>query len=186
MKPSSKNAPGGAGGKKGSCLSEINRLQREREERRRAMEEKRLNRAAEEKKYRENGNLGDVEFQRLIMEYRDGNDMSEQPHTTASDMKICICARKRPINSKEVKRRDHDAVTVSNPVVTVHDCKFRVDGITKYLDNSSFELDHTFHEDESTEDVYMYTAQPLVEFVLSGGRATVFACTCCFYLFTCL
>lgn len=151
-------------------------MQREREERRRAMEEKRLNRAAEEKKYRENGNLGDVDFQRMIMDYREDSGMTEQQHSTATDMKICICARKRPINAKEVKRRDHDAVTVCNPVVTVHDCKFRVDGITKYLDNSSFELDHTFHEEDSTEDVYMYTAQPLVEFVLSGGRATVFAC----------
>ena len=28
---------------------------------------------------------------------------------------------------------------------------------------------------DSTEDIYMYSVQPLPEFVLSGGRATVFA-----------
>jgi kinesin family protein 2/24 len=55
----------------------------------------------------------------------------------------------------------------------------QVDGITKFLDNQSFEFDHTFNEDDTTDDVYMYTAQPLVDFVLRGGRATVFACGLC-------
>ena len=61
-------------------------------------------------------------------------------------MKICICVRKRPVNSKEIARSDHDSVTCLNPEVTVHDCKLKVDGITKYLDNTSFRLDHVFHE----------------------------------------
>ena len=33
------------------------------------------------------------------------------------------------------------------------DCKMKVDGISKYLDNASFEFDHTFHEENSTEDI---------------------------------
>lgn len=37
-------------------------------------------------------------------------------------------------------------------------------------------MDHTFHEDDTTDDIYMYAVQPLAEFVLDGGRATVFAC----------
>ena len=61
-------------------------------------------------------------------------------------MKICICVRKRPVSVKEVAKNDHDSVTCCNPVVVVHDCKLRVDGITKYLDNNSFRLDHVFHE----------------------------------------
>jgi len=46
------------------------------------------------------------------------------------------------------------------------------------LDHNSFRFDHSFDEDSTTEEVYRYTAQPLVQYVC-GGRgvraATVFA-----------
>ena len=45
----------------------------------------------------------------------------------------------------------------------------------QYLDNTSFEVDHTFHENCCTEDVYRAAVQPLVPFVCNGGRGTVFA-----------
>ena len=88
---------------------------------------------------------------------------------------------------QEVNRKDHDSVTCSNPNVIVHDCKFKVDGITKYLDSNYFEFDHTFTEDDSTDDVYKYCVSGLLPFLLSvgsssasvsaaaGRRATVFA-----------
>lgn len=58
----------------------------------------------------------------------------------------------------------------------VHDCKLRVDGITKFLDNTDFAFDHTFNEDDTTEDLYHYTAAPLIPFVFNKqGRATCFA-----------
>ncbi|CAM9960373.1 unnamed protein product [Ectocarpus fasciculatus] len=90
-------------------------------------------------------------------------------------MKICIAIRKRPTNSKERARKDHDAVSCFNPEVTVHDCKLRVDGISKYLDSVGFRFDHAFGEDVPNQLVYDCTAKPLVPFVLSRGRATVFA-----------
>jgi kinesin family protein 2/24 len=166
----------GGGKKVSSTLAEIQRLQTQREERRRAAEQFKTDRAAEDARNRENGNPGDVDFQRMIRAFRtDSSQMPQpEPHLRNED-KICICVRKRPISQKEVKRNDHDSITCSNPVVVVHDCKLKVDGISKYLDNTSFEVDHAFHEDCSTEDVYQYTVQPLVGFVASGGRATVFA-----------
>lgn len=167
-------AGGGAHKKKDSCLNEIQRLQNQREERRKAQEAKRNDKASEERRNKENGETGDVDFKRMIRAYRDSHG-DELPHSPPGEMKICICVRKRPINSKEIKKNDHDAISCFNPVVVVHDCKFKVDGITKYLDNTSFELDHTFHEDDTTDDVYMYAVQPLVDFVIGGGRATVFA-----------
>lgn len=173
MKPSNKK----------SCLSEIQRLQQERDERRRLAKEKQNNRAAEEKKNRDLGNPGDVDFQRMINVFRE-RLTDEEPHAPPGEMKICICVRKRPINSKELKRKEHDCITICNPLVVIHDCKLKVDGITKYLDNSSFKLDHTFHEDDTTEDIYMYCVQPFADFVLRGGRATVFACNIRF--FSCL
>lgn len=54
-----------------------------------------------------------------------------------------------------MKRSDHDSVTCLNPLVIVHDCKLKVDGISKYLDNQSFEFDHTFHEEDTTESLYV-------------------------------
>ncbi len=79
-------------------------------------------------------------------------------------------------NSKERGLKQFDAVTCSNPLVVVHEAKFKVDGITKYLENFQFRFDHTFDEDSSTETVYEKTAKPLVDFVLNeGGCATCFA-----------
>jgi len=50
-----------------------------------------------------------------------------------------------------------------------------VDGITKYLTHNSFQLDHAFGEDSTTEQIYLATTLPLVDHVVnSQGRATVF------------
>ncbi|CAM9252501.1 unnamed protein product, partial [Ectocarpus fasciculatus] len=161
--------------KGGSCLSEIQRMQRERDERRRNAEERKQERLQEEKRNRDNGNFGDVDFVKMIRDWREDAGQVERRHSPPGSMKICICVRKRPINSKEIKKRDHDSVSCLNPAVHVHACKLKVDGITKYLDNQSFQFDHTFGEDDTTDDVYMYTAQPLVDYILRGGRATIFA-----------
>lgn len=163
------------GGQKKSCLSEIQRLQRDRDERRRNMELAKQERLAEEQRNREMGTPGDVDFQRMIRNYREKEAPPEQIHQPSEDMKICICVRKRPISQKEIKRKDYDSVTCSNPVVVVHDCKLKVDGISKYLDNTPFEFDHTFSEFDNTDDIYLCAVQPLVDFVTQGGRATVFA-----------
>jgi kinesin family member 2/24 len=91
--------------------------------------------------------------------------------------RICISVRKRPISEKEIAKNDHDSITCINPSVWIHSAKFKVDGISKYLDHSCFKFDHTFDENVTTEEVYQYTTMPLVDFVCcgQGGRATVFA-----------
>lgn len=132
-------------------------------------------RAAEEKRLTEQGLPGDVDFQRMIRQFRDDKCPNRRPHIPPGDLKICICVRKRPINEKEKKKKDYDSVTCSNPVVMVHDCKLRVDGITKYLDNTGFVFDHTFGEEDTTEELYSYTAAPLIPHIFRQGRATCFA-----------
>lgn len=159
-------------GKK-STLSEIQLLEKNREERRKQMEASKRNRADEEQRNRDNGTPGDVDFQRMIRSYRE-TAPPEQVHFQSME-KICICVRKRPISAKEVKKIDHDSVSCHHPLVAVHDCKLKVDGITKYLDNTLFHMDHTFHEDNSTADIYVSAVEPLIDFVMDGGRATVFA-----------
>ena len=147
------------------------RLQRDRDERRRVMEQAKIDRAAEDQRNRDAGNPGDVDFQRMIRGYREHpTTPMEQPHRINEDMKICICVRKRPVSVKEVRRNDYDSVTCLNPLVVVHDCKLKVDGISKYLDNQAFQFDHTFHEENTTEDVYGCAVQPLVEFCVHKGK----------------
>jgi kinesin family member 2/24 len=159
---------------KDSTLAQIQKMEKARQDRRLKTERARVLRAAEEKRNIANGNPGDIDFQRLIVDFRAAKDGSSQPHC-AGDVKICVALRKRPVSIKEVQRKDHDSVSVFNPKVTVHNCKLKVDGITKYLDSSDFQFDHSFGDEDTTEDVYAYTARPLVPFVLDRGRATVFA-----------
>ena len=159
----------------GFKLENIKKMEADRLLRREKAKKDKEDKLAEHKINIENGTPGDVDFQRMIRQYREREAPVEQDHHISADMKICICVRKRPISSKEVKRFDHDSVTCSNPFVVIHDCKMKVDGISKYLDNNSFQMDHTFHEENTTEELYSFAVQPLVNFVLDGGRATVFA-----------
>eukprot|EP01041_Mallomonas_annulata_P011005 gene11005-22991_t len=172
--PVSKNGPSQPAPKKFS-LAEIQKMEKDREDRRKKMGEKRDDRAAEVQRQKDCGIIGDVDFNRMIRDYRE-KCAKEEPHGAPGEMKICVCVRKRPTNAKEIKAQDHDAVTCLNPTVVVHDCKLKVDGLTKYLDNVTFEMDHTFHETDTTDDLYYYSVQPLVPFVVQQqGRATVFA-----------
>ncbi|TMW68664.1 hypothetical protein Poli38472_006132 [Pythium oligandrum] len=154
----------------------IAQIEKNREDRRRAMAAAKKERERENLANEKRGQPGDVDFQRMIKTFREQNSDKKLPHASAGETKITICVRKRPVSQKEVKKRDHDAVTCLNPMAIVHDCKLKVDGITKYLDNNAFGFDHTFDENTSNETVYKYTAQPLVKFVFQDrGRATVFA-----------
>jgi len=152
----------------------MQQLEKARIERRQQVQEARKTRSKEEERNIKNGNPGDIDFQKLIAVYRKSKKGTNMPHSPEI-LKICVALRKRPISEKEIKRKDHDCITVLNPLVTVHHCRTRVDGISKYLDNGEFQFDHAFTESETTEDVYEYTARPLVPFVLEGGCATVFA-----------
>jgi len=156
----------------------IERMEAEREERRRLMQERKEDRAKEEKRLIAEGNPGDVDFTGFVQKWRDEHSNDTHPYESKKEKpRICICVRKRPVSEKERKRKDHDSVTCLHPVVWVHSAKVKVDGITKYLDHSSFGFDYGFDETSTTEDVYRHSTMHLVEFLCSGkgGRATVFA-----------
>mmetsp|Transcript_53845 Transcript_53845/g.64991 ORF Transcript_53845/g.64991 Transcript_53845/m.64991 type:complete len:602 (-) Transcript_53845:93-1898(-) len=156
----------------------IERMEAEREARRQAAKDRRQERAQEEQRNIAAGNPGDIDFISLVRQWRSSPPQHSLPlSATPVPPKICICVRKRPLNDRERRKKDHDSVTCLHPTVWVHSAKLRVDGITKYLDHGSFRFDYAFDEDCSTEDVYKYSTLPLIDFVCSGkgGRATVFA-----------
>ena len=165
----------GKGKGKDKTVAEIERLARQRANRRKSAEEFKKKRDFEIKENERKGKPGDVDFQRMIKKFRKYEMSTPKPHEDTDDLKINVVVRKRPVSESEIKRKDYDSVSCSNPRVYVHHCKLRVDGITKYLSNINFQLDHAFHESAPNDEVYNHTAKYLVEFAAAGGRATCFA-----------
>jgi kinesin family protein 2/24 len=81
-------------------------------------------------------------------------------HVTKTDQKINICVRKRPPFQKELEDGEIDCVSCANPCILVHECKYKVDGVTRTVENHGFEMDHTFAEDETTRSLYEHSIQP--------------------------
>ena len=98
-----------------------------------------------------------------------------EPHTSASDLKLCVCVRKRPLFEKELEAGENDAVSVANPQIKVHAPKLRIDGITKYIDNTMFTFDNTFNHKESTDDVYSFSLKKLLPDIFNKSYITMFA-----------
>jgi len=159
---------------KSSVVDEVEKLKQKREERRLKLEEVKREKAEREAENEALGRAGDVEFDLMIEKNRIKQHLL-QPHVAASELKLCVCVRKRPIFKKEETVGEIDAVSSANPQIVVHECKFKVDGITKYVENNGFTFDNTFNEKETNDDIYKYTIQPLVDFILNQGIVTCFA-----------
>lgn len=79
------------------------------------------------------------------------------------------------MNRKELNKQDVDIITVpSRDHLIFHEPKFKVD-LTPYLENTPFRFDYAFDESADNEQVYRYTAKPLVKSIFEGGMATCFA-----------
>jgi kinesin family protein 2/24 len=91
-------------------------------------------------------------------------------------MNLCVCVRKRPLFEKEyVQGGEIDCVSASNPKVVVHECKFKVDGITKFIEDTDFKFDNVFSEAEGSEHVYQYQIKSLLPLLFKNGVVTCFA-----------
>ncbi|XP_008292655.1 kinesin-like protein KIF24 [Stegastes partitus] len=93
----------------------------------------------------------------------------------AGKQRISVCVRKRPLTRAESRRGEADVVTTpGGECVIVHEGKEAVD-LTQYILQHRFYFDQVFGEESSNEEVYHRTAYPLVQHMLSGGKATCFA-----------
>ncbi|XP_027889708.1 uncharacterized protein LOC114154626 [Xiphophorus couchianus] len=90
--------------------------------------------------------------------------------------RISVCVRKRPLTRAECKRGEVDVVTTKSGecMAVVHESKEAVD-LTEYILQHRYHFDQVFGEESSNEEVYLKTAYPLVQHMLSGGKATCFA-----------
>ncbi|XP_069882977.1 kinesin-like protein KIF2B [Dipodomys merriami] len=157
--------------RKSPCLLEIEKLQKQREKRRRLQLEIR-----ERRELDINTGNPNWETRRMIEEYRQQLGSHKVCSPGAPEVhRICVCVRKRPLSQRETNMKDLDIITIpSDNVVMVHESKQKVD-LTRYLENQTFCFDHAFDDTASNELVYQFTARPLVESIFRKGMATCFA-----------
>ncbi|KAE8746331.1 hypothetical protein FOCC_FOCC007003 [Frankliniella occidentalis] len=162
-----------ANNRRSNVVKEVERLKKNREERRQRQAE-----LKEEKEALMNLDPGNPnwEFLAMIREYRNAIDFRPlRGSESVEDHQITVCVRKRPLNKKEMTRKEVDVITIpSRDQLVVHEPKNKVD-LTKYLENAPFRFDYAFDEYCGNEIVYKYTAQPLVQTIFEGGMATCFA-----------
>lgn len=116
----------------------------------------------------------DVDFQ-VMVEQEVVKVAKKKQHHLADTMKISVCFKKRPVFPNELANGEIDVVSVHNPKITVHECKYKVDGITKTVDNSEFKFDNSFGEEQSNEELYFYQVRPILDLIFNQGIVTIFA-----------
>ncbi|XP_018902670.2 kinesin-like protein KIF2A isoform X2 [Bemisia tabaci] len=163
----------GGKNRRSHVVKEVEKLKKNREERRQRQAELR-----EEKEALINMDPGQQnwEFLGMIRDYR--SQINFRPLRDAEPVEnhqISVCVRKRPLNKKELARKEVDVITVpTKDQIVVHEPKNKVD-LTKYLENQLFRFDYAFDDSCDNDLVYKFTAKPLVETIFEGGMATCFA-----------
>ena len=156
-----------------SVQDDIDNLKKRREERK-AKENRKI--ASFNNNQESIGRMMDKDYERMIRMKKANIYSSEpEPHTSIGNSKIFVIVRKRPLSKKEINNGEIDCISCLNPKVVIHECKIKIDGITKYLEDYDFYFDNTFSENESTEDIYGYTIEPMINLVLKKGIVTCFA-----------
>lgn len=159
--------------RKSNVVKEVEKLKKNREERRiRQAEEK-----AEKEAFLQQAPGNPYwEFLNMVQEYQRSIDFRPlRENDLVEDYQITVCVRKRPLNKREMTRKEIDVIAVPlKDTVIVHEPKNKVD-LTRYLENQLFRFDYAFNETCTNEIVYRFTAQPLVKTVFEGGMATCFA-----------
>ena len=152
---------------KKNLLEDIENIHQRREDRK----------LKEEKRQNENQNKTmDIDYEKMIQKKK--TELSKLPiikHKNTENSKISVIIRKRPLSKKEISNGEIDCITCINPKIIVHECKMKIDGLTKFLEDNEFYFDNTFNENESTEDLYKYSISPMINFILNKGIVTCFA-----------
>lgn len=160
--------------RRSNCVKEIERLKKNREERRAQQQEQREMKLRLQQEV-DPGNPS-WEFLQMIREFQADLDIKGLTMSDpVIDHQICVCVRKRPLSKKELNKKEIDVIIVpSGDYCVVHEPKQKVD-LTKYLENHKFWFDYAFDENANNELVYRYTAKPLVDTIFNQGMATCFA-----------
>lgn len=90
--------------------------------------------------------------------------------------KIKVVVRKRPLNRKEIAKKEQDIITIepNSNYLTVHETKLKVD-LTEYVEKHEFVFDAVLDEDVSNDEVYFESVEPIVPLIFQKTKATCFA-----------
>lgn len=101
---------------------------------------------------------------------------SEKESTKENNVaKIKVVVRKRPLNKKELSRKEDDIVTVyDNAYLTVHEPRVKVD-LTAYVEKHEFCFDAVLDEHVHNDEVYWATVEPIIPLIFERTKATCFA-----------
>ena len=161
--------------KKISVIEEMQQMKQRREDRKKRIEEEKQHK----KDLLNDPNYIpklDYDFEYLIHQKKKQiENIEPEPHSTSEDSKIYVCVRKRPIFDKEIQNGEIDCVSAINPKVSIYDCKFKIDGYTKYIDTNDFYFDNVFNENEDTDLLFDCSVKPSLDILLKGGVVTCFA-----------
>ena len=116
----------------------------------------------------------DIDFQELI-ENSAFSPSKAYPHVPLNYAKIFVSVRKRPLFSKEKSQGQIDCVSVANPVIRVSEPKYKVDGITKFIEKHDHRFDNVFGDSEDNLDMYKSCLYPMLEKLFDDGVVTIFA-----------
>ncbi|CAG9814330.1 unnamed protein product [Phaedon cochleariae] len=159
--------------KESATVKKLNKLEKNRIERRKKHAEVK---AEKEENFKKNQNNPHWELMNMITQYQ--NSIEFKPLSSRDIIEehlITVAVRKRPLNHSDIQKKEIDIITIpSKNQIIIHEPKLKVD-LTKYLENHAFTFDYTFNENCTNEMVYKYSAQPLVRTVFEGGFATCFA-----------
>ncbi|KAI3858237.1 hypothetical protein MKX03_001038 [Papaver bracteatum] len=94
----------------------------------------------------------------------------------SSVAKIKVVVRKRPLNKKEIAKKEEDIITIesNSNYLTVHETKLKVD-LTEYMEKHEFVFDAVLDEEVSNEEVYRETVEHIVPIIFQRTKATCFA-----------
>ncbi|KHN02960.1 Kinesin-like protein KIF2C [Glycine soja] len=101
---------------------------------------------------------------------------NEKDNTRENNVaKIKVVVRKRPLNKKELAKKEDDIVTVyDNAYLTVHEPKLKVD-LTAYVEKHEFCFDAVLDENVTNDEVYRVTVEPIIPTIFEKTKATCFA-----------
>ncbi|KAI9123136.1 hypothetical protein K1719_006025 [Acacia pycnantha] len=89
--------------------------------------------------------------------------------------KLKVVVRKRPLNKKELAKKEDDIVTVNdNAYLSVHEPKLKVD-LTAYVEKHEFCFDAVLDECVTNDEVYQVTVEPIIPTIFERTKATCFA-----------
>ncbi|CAM0881225.1 unnamed protein product [Alopecurus aequalis] len=115
--------------------------------------------------------------QQGLSENYSGAITSEKENNTRESnvAKIKVVVRKRPLNRKEISRKEEDVIDVHNSqFLTVHEPKLKVD-LTAYVDKHEFCFDAVLDEAVTNDEVYRETVEPIIPIIFQRTKATCFA-----------